>query len=189
VVYTGRDLSTAEETQLRRLAETIIVKDVRSPERLLDEVSLYLHRKHSDIPEAQRKMIERFHKEVPALAGRTILVVDDDVRNIFALTAALERYDANVLFADNGKEGLEILARQHVDVVLMDIMMPEMDGYEVMRRIRLDEKLKNIPVIAVTAKAMRADREKCILAGATDYIAKPVDMAQLLSLLRVRLAG
>jgi hypothetical protein len=188
VVYTGRDLSKKEEVQLKRLAETIIVKDVKSPERLLDEVSLFLHRRYAEMPEAQRQMIEKLHQSVPALAGRTILVVDDDVRNIFAITAALERYGAKVLFADNGREGLEILERQAVDVVLMDIMMPEMDGYEVMRRIRQSEKLRHLPVIAVTAKAMRADREKCILAGATDYIAKPVDMPQLLSLLRVCLA-
>ena len=117
-------------------------------------------------------------------------VYDEAVKAPFvALTAALERYDANVLFADNGKEGLEILARQHVDVVLMDIMMPEMDGYETMREIRRNPRFRTLPILALTAKSMRADREKCILAGATDYIAKPVDMAQLLSLLRVRLAG
>jgi signal transduction histidine kinase/CheY-like chemotaxis protein/HAMP domain-containing protein len=188
IVYTGRDLSRKEENQLRRLAETIIVKDVKSPERLLDEVSLFLHRRTDALPEPQRQMLERLHQSVPALAGKTILVVDDDVRNIFAISSALERYQAKVLFAENGKDGLAILEQQSVDAVLMDIMMPEMDGYEVMQRIRADGRWNDLPIIAVTAKAMRADREKCILAGASDYIAKPVDMAQLLSLLRVRLA-
>ncbi|HTM22361.1 MAG TPA: response regulator, partial [Kofleriaceae bacterium] len=188
IVYTGRDLSRKEENQLRRLAETIIVKDVKSPERLLDEVSLFLHRRTDALPEPQRQMLERLHQSVPALAGKTILVVDDDVRNIFAISSALERYQAKVLFAENGRDGLAILEQQSVDAVLMDIMMPEMDGYEVMQRIRADGRWNELPIIAVTAKAMRADREKCILAGASDYIAKPVDMAQLLSLLRVRLA-
>jgi HAMP domain-containing protein/CheY-like chemotaxis protein/signal transduction histidine kinase len=187
IIYTGRDLSKNEETQLRRLAETIIVKDVRSPERLLDEVSMYLHRRYADMPEAQRRMLERLHQSIPVLAGKTILVVDDDVRNIFAISSALERYSARVLFADNGKDGLELLEQHPVDAVLMDIMMPEMDGYEVMRRIRAQPRFADLPIIAVTAKAMRADREKCLLAGASDYIAKPLDLAQLLSLLRVRL--
>ncbi len=188
IVYTGRDLSQREQTQLRRLAETVIVKDVRSPERLLDEVSLYLHRRHDDMPDQQRAMLERFHQTVPALAGKTVLVVDDDVRNIFAITSALERFQTRVLYADNGIDGLALLDNHEVDAVLMDIMMPEMDGYEVMQRIRSVERWKGLPIIAVTAKAMGSDREKCIQAGATDYIAKPVDIAHLLSLLRLRLA-
>jgi CheY-like chemotaxis protein len=188
IVYTGRELSRREESQLRRLAETIIIKDVKSPERLLDEVSLFLHRRHEQMPMPQRQMLERLHQSVPALAGKTILVVDDDVRNIFAISSALERYQAKVMFAESGKEGLAILEKNHVDAVLMDIMMPEMDGYEVIRVIRQDVKHKDLPIIAVTAKAMRSDREKCILAGASDYVAKPVDMQQLLSLLRIRLA-
>jgi signal transduction histidine kinase/CheY-like chemotaxis protein len=188
IVYTGRDLSHKEQIQLRRLAETVIVKDVRSPERLLDEVSLYLHRRHDDMPDAQRAMLERFHQTVPALADKTVLVVDDDVRNIFAITSALERFQIRVLYADNGVDGLALLEKQEVDVVLMDIMMPEMDGYEVIQRIRSVDRWKGLPVIAVTAKAMGADREKCIMAGATDYISKPVDMAHLLSILRLRLA-
>jgi CheY-like chemotaxis protein len=125
---------------------------------------------------------------VPALTGKTVLVIDDDVRNIFAITSALERFEIRVLYADNGKDGLALLEKQPVDVVLMDIMMPEMDGYEVIQRIRAVPRWKDLPVIAVTAKAMGSDREKCILAGATDYIAKPVDMAHLLSVLRLRLA-
>ena len=188
VIYTGRELSRAEENQLRRLAETIIVKDAASPERLLDEVSLFLHRPLQAIPEAQRHLLERLHQTVPILAGKTILVVDDDIRNIFAVSSALERYDARVLFAESGADGLAILEEHPVDLVLMDIMMPEMDGYQVMQRIREEEKYRDLPIIAVTAKAMRSDREKCILAGASDYIAKPVDLGQLLSLLRVRLA-
>jgi len=188
IVYTGRDLSRKEESQLKRLAETIIVKDVKSPERLLDEVSLFLHRRHEQMPAAQRQMLEKLHQSVPALAGKTVLVVDDDVRNIFAISSALERYQANVLFAESGKDGLAILDQQPVDAVLMDIMMPEMDGYEVIQRIRKDARFAELPIIAVTAKAMSADREKCIMAGANDYVAKPVDLAHLLSLLRIRLA-
>ena len=188
IVYTGRDLSRKEESQLKRLAETIIVKDVKSPERLLDEVSLFLHRRHEQMPAAQRQMLEKLHQSVPALAGKTVLVVDDDVRNIFAISSALERYQANVLFAESGKDGLAILDQQPVDAVLMDIMMPEMDGYEVIQRIRQDPRFADLPIIAVTAKAMSADREKCIMAGANDYVAKPVDLAHLLSLLRIRLA-
>jgi CheY-like chemotaxis protein len=188
IVYTGRDLSPREQNQLRRLAETVIIKDARSPERLLDEVSLHLHRRHDDMPDAQRAMLERFHQTVPALADKTVLVVDDDVRNIFAITSALERFQTRVLYADNGADGLAILERHDVDAVLMDIMMPEMDGYEVIQRIRAVERWQGLPIIAVTAKAMGADREKCMLAGANDFIAKPVDIAHLLSLLRLRLA-
>jgi CheY-like chemotaxis protein len=188
IVYTARDLTPEEQAELRRLSEQVTVKEVRSPERLLDEVSLYLHRRHEDMPDAQRAMLERFHQTVPALADKTVLVVDDDVRNIFAITSALERFQTRVIYADNGSDGLALLDQHEVDAVLMDIMMPEMDGYEVIRRIRAVDRWKGLPIIAVTAKAMGADREKCILAGATDYIAKPVDMAHLLSLLRLRLA-
>jgi len=189
IVYTGKHLSKKEETQLRRLAETIIIKDVKSPERLLDETSLFLHRVEAELPEAQRRLLAELHQSAPALAGAKILVVDDDVRNIFAITSALEHHQASVLYAENGKEGLELLESTHdVDVVLMDIMMPEMDGHEVMRRIRSEERLKHLPIIALTAKAMRTDREKCIQAGASDYIAKPVDMGKLLSMLRVWLS-
>ncbi len=189
IVYTGKDLSKKEETQLRRLAETIIIKDVKSPERLLDETSLFLHRVEAELPEAQRRLLADLHQSAPALAGAKILVVDDDVRNIFAITSALEHHQASVLYAENGKDGLELLeSTPDIDVVLMDIMMPEMDGYEVMRRIRSEERLRHLPIIALTAKAMRTDREKCIQAGASDYIAKPVDMGKLLSMLRVWLS-
>jgi HAMP domain-containing protein/signal transduction histidine kinase/DNA-binding response OmpR family regulator len=190
VVYTGRELTPTEETELTRLAETIVVKDARSPERLLDEVCLFLHRRESALPEPQRVILEDLHREVPELEGKTILVVDDDVRNIFAVTSALELHRAAVVYAENGRDGLELLERTpKVDAVLMDIMMPEMDGYEVMRRIRAQPRFEGLPIVAVTAKAMRADREKCMEAGANDYIAKPVDMDNLISLLRVSLSS
>jgi CheY-like chemotaxis protein len=186
IVYTGKDLTKKEETQLKRLAETVIIKDVKSPQRLLDETSLFLHLADSDLSDTQKRMLAELHQTTPLLAGARVLVIDDDVRNIFAVTSALERHHANVVFAENGKDGLAILDKTpDIDVVLTDIMMPGMDGYEVMQRIRAQERWKNLPIIAITAKAMRADREKCIQAGASDYIAKPVDMDQLLSLLRV----
>jgi CheY-like chemotaxis protein len=186
IVYTGRELSRREETQLKRLSESIIVKDVRSPERLVEETSLYLHRPADEMSERHRRMLEELRAEVPALAGRNILVVDDDVRNIFAISSALERYQVKVHYAENGRDGLDVLAKSGpMDVVLMDIMMPELDGYEVMRRIRENDEWNSLPIIAVTAKAMRTDREKCIQAGASDYISKPVDMEQLVSMLRV----
>src|SRR5262249_24431745 len=186
VVYTGKELSKEEDAQLRVLADSIILKDVRSPQRLLDEVTLYLHLAESGLPETQRRMLHELHPTTPVLAGTTLLVIADDVRNIFAVTSALERHGARVLYAENGREGLAMLEQNPgIDAVLADIMMPEMDGYEVMRRIRLDERFRALPIIAVTAKAMRADREKCLQAGASDYVAKPVDTDQLLSLLRV----
>jgi CheY-like chemotaxis protein len=186
IVYTGRDLGSKEETELRKFVEAIIVKDVRSPERLLYETSLYLHRNDATLSEVQRRVLDELERTVPALASSKILVVDDDVRNIFAITSALERHGANVVFAENGRDGLELLEKTpNIRAVLMDIMMPEMDGYEVIRRIRAEPRYQGLPVIAVTAKAMQTDREKCIEAGATDYIAKPVDVEHLLSLLRV----
>jgi CheY-like chemotaxis protein/GAF domain-containing protein len=186
IVYTGKDLTKKEETQLKRLAETVIIKDVKSPQRLLDETSLFLHLNDADLSDTQKRMLAELHQTTPLLAGARVLVIDDDVRNIFAVTSALERHHANVVFAENGKDGLAMLEKNpDIDVVLTDIMMPGMDGYEVMQRIRAQDRFKNLPIIAITAKAMRADREKCIQAGASDYIAKPVDMDQLLSLLRV----
>ena len=186
IVYTGRELSQEEDQQLKQMAETVIVKDVSSPERLLDETALFLHRIEANLPERKRKILRRLAQNDPALAGREILVVDDDMRNVFALTAILETHDIKVHFADNGVKALEKLAAlPTVDAVLMDIMMPEMDGYEATRRIRQNPRWANLPVIALTAKAMKGDREKCIEAGASDYITKPVDADQLLSLLRV----
>ena len=186
IVYTGRDLTKKEETQLKRMAQTIIVKDVRSPERLLDETALFLHRVQSKLPEPQRRMLEKLHRTDEMLSGKKVLVVDDDIRNIFAMTSLLERHNMVVYSAENGRDAIEVLrGNEDIDVVLMDIMMPEMDGYDTMQEIRKVPKFKGLPILALTAKAMKGDREKCIDAGASDYIAKPVDTEQLLSLLRV----
>jgi len=186
VVYTGRDLSRKEENDLKRMADAIIVKDVRSPDRLLDETALFLHRVEENLPEQKRKMLEQLHESDPVLAGKKALIVDDDMRNIYALTSLLERHKMKVLYAESGQEGIDALhANNDIDVVLMDVMMPEMDGYEAMRRIRSIEEYRNLPMIALTAKAMKGDREKCMEAGASDYITKPIDAQQLVSLLRV----
>jgi len=192
IVYTGRELTRAQEAELRQLTESIIVKDVKSPERLLDETALFLHRVEEALPEAKRRVLRELHHKDPVLAGRRVLVIDDDLRNIFAITSALERQDMIVSYAENGRDGLAALEHadgaqgaEAVDVVLTDIMMPEMDGYEVMRAIRQRERFRDLPIIALTAKAMKTDRQKCLEAGASDYIAKPVDVEQLLSLLRV----
>jgi CheY-like chemotaxis protein len=186
IVYTGKQLTQAEETRVKKYAETIIMKDVKSPERLLDETALFLHRVEAKLPETKRKMLEQLHDADAVIAGKRVLIVDDDVRNIFSLTSVLEDHGMNVRFSENGKDAIEALeADPEVDVILMDVMMPEMDGYETMRRIREDQRFKSLPIIALTAKAMKGDREKCIAAGASDYIMKPVDTDQLISLLRV----
>jgi CheY-like chemotaxis protein len=189
IVYTGKELTKKEETELRRFAETIILKDVKSPDRLLDETSLFLHRVESSLPPEKRRMLEQLHQVDPTLAGKKALIVDDDIRNIFALTSVLERQQVEVLYAENGADGITKLDEApDVDVVLMDVMMPEMDGYEAMRRIREKREFRDLPIIALTAKAMKGDREKCIQAGASDYVTKPVDTDQLLSLMRVWLS-
>ncbi len=186
IVYTGKEFSKEEETEIRRLAESVIVKDVRSPERLLEETALFLHRIQERLPPAQREMLRQLNHRDPLLHGRKVLVVDDDVRNIFSITALLEQHEMKVVYAENGRHALERLDEEDdIDVVLMDIMMPEMDGYEATRRLRAQPKYAELPVIALTAKAMKGDREKCIEAGASDYINKPVDPDQLISLLRV----
>ncbi|MBD2037291.1 response regulator [Leptolyngbya sp. FACHB-321] len=186
IVYTGKELTQQQETQLRRLAETIIVKDVRSPERLLDETALFLHRVQAALPESKRQMLEQLHQSDPVLANKKVLIVDDDVRNIFALTSLLERYQMQVSYAENGLDGITVLqSHPDIDVILMDVMMPELDGYETTRAIRQLDSFRSLPIIALTAKAMQGDREKCLEAGASDYITKPVDTEQLLSLLRV----
>ncbi|HEY9154168.1 MAG TPA: response regulator [Opitutaceae bacterium] len=186
IVYTGQELSREEETELRMNAESIIVKSVRSPERLLDETALFLHRVQSKLPDAKRKLIEQGQRTDPILLGRKVLVVDDDVRNIFAITSALESYQMNVIYAESGKAALDILkSTPDVDIILMDVMMPEMDGFQTIREIRKNDRFKKTPIISVTAKAMKGDREKCLDAGASDYLAKPVDMDKLRSLLRV----
>jgi CheY-like chemotaxis protein/CHASE3 domain sensor protein len=186
IVYTAKALTRREETELRGLSEAIIVKDVRSPERLLDETALFLHRVQAKLPDAKRRMLERVQRDDALLSGRKVLIVDDDLRNIFAISSALENYKMIVSYAEGGREALEKL--QHEDgysAILMDVMMPEMDGYETTRRIRALPPYAKLPIIMVTAKAMRGDREKCLQAGASDYITKPVDMDQLRSLLRV----
>jgi CheY-like chemotaxis protein/signal transduction histidine kinase/HAMP domain-containing protein len=189
VIYTARDLNRKEVARLRRVAKTIVIKDARSPERLLDETALFLHRSPAKLPEFQRKMLEEVHAAQSGLAGRRVLIVDDDLRNIFALTTALERQEMAVSFAENGRDGIELLRQDPtIEIVLMDIMMPEMDGYDTMRAIRNIPQFKSLPIITLTAKAMKGDRDKCIAAGASDYITKPVDVAQLLSLMRVWLS-
>jgi HAMP domain-containing protein/CheY-like chemotaxis protein/putative methionine-R-sulfoxide reductase with GAF domain len=186
VVFTGRDLTAEEDTQLHSLARSVVVKDVESPERLLDETALFLHRVVADLPRAKQEMLERLHSSDDALAGRKVLVVDDDVRNIFALSSVLERRGMTVLSAGTGREAIETIeSTPDLAIVLMDIMMPEMDGYETMQVIRQNPSLRRLPIIALTAKAMKGDREKCLEAGASEYLAKPVNTEQLLSALRM----
>jgi HAMP domain-containing protein/CheY-like chemotaxis protein/GAF domain-containing protein len=186
VVFTGRDLSAEQDARLHTMARSIVVKGAASPERLFDETSLFLHQAATDLSPEKRRMLERLHASDEMLAGRTVLVVDDDTRNIFALSSALERRGMRVLTATTGQEAVEVLGRSpDIAIVLMDIMMPEMDGYETMARIRSDRALRNLPIIALTAKAMKGDREKCLEAGASDYLAKPVDTEQLFSALRL----
>jgi CheY-like chemotaxis protein len=163
----------------------LILRRVDTMERLFDETWLALERSETDLPEEKKRMLHQARQNDPILAGRIVLVVDDDVRNIFALTSILERHQLKVVHAENGREGIEILKSRHVDLVLMDVMMPGMDGYETMQEIRNYDELRSLPIIALTAKAMQGDREKCIEAGASDYIPKPVDLEQLFALLRV----
>ncbi len=186
VVFTGRELSAEEDAQLHTLARSVVVKGVESPERLLDETSLFLHRVVSDLPPEKQRMLERLHKSDDDLVGKAVLVVDDDVRNIFALSSVLERRGMQVLTASTGSEATKLLeTTPEVSIVLMDIMMPEMDGYQTMHKIRENPALRRLPIIALTAKAMKGDREKCFEAGASDYLAKPVNTEQLLSSLRM----
>ena len=168
------------------MAKSIVLKDVQSPERLLDETALFLHRVVADLPEEKQKMLERLHGSNEILHGRKVLVVDDDARNIFALTSLLESQEMEVISATNGRQAIELIqSTPDLSMVLMDIMMPEMDGYQTMREIRKDPEFRTLPMLALTAKAMKGDREKCLDAGASDYIAKPVNTDQLLSLMRV----
>jgi HAMP domain-containing protein/signal transduction histidine kinase/CheY-like chemotaxis protein len=186
ILYSTRDISQEEKTALNKASEGLIIKEVRSLERLLDETALFLHRVQASLPNPQQQILERIRQSDPVLAGRKVLIVDDDMRNIFSMASALERHDMDVLYAENGRDALNLLdSNPEIDVVLMDIMMPGMDGYETMSAIREMERFSSLPIIAVTAKAMKGDREKCVDAGASDYIAKPLDIDQLLSLLRV----
>jgi CheY-like chemotaxis protein len=186
IVYTGKDLTPEEEARLGQLTESIIPKDARSLDRLLDRAAMFLHQVESKLPAPARERARRGGADEGALAGKKVLVVDDDVRNIFALTSMLERWGMRVASAENGREALQLLQEApDVDVVLMDIMMPEMDGYQTMRAVRRLPQFASLPIIALTAKAMREDRQKCLDAGASDYVAKPVNAAALQSLLRV----
>jgi CheY-like chemotaxis protein/HAMP domain-containing protein len=186
VVFTGKDLSQEEQAQIRTIAKSIVLKDVQSPERLLDETALFLHRVVADLPAGMQQMLERLHRSNEMLRGRKVLVVDDDVRNIFALTTLLEGCEVDVVTATNGRQAIEMVeTAPDLSMVLMDIMMPDMDGYQTMREIRKNPQFRSLPILALTAKAMKGDREKCLEAGASDYIAKPVNTDQLLSLMRV----
>jgi CheY-like chemotaxis protein len=189
IVYTGRALSSDEEQRLRLLSHSIIIKGARSPERLLDEVTLFLHQVESDLPPERQRMLRDVRHREALFEGRRVLIVEDDVRNIFALTSLLEPKGAKIEIARNGREALSVLKdKPGIDLVLMDIMMPEMDGLEAMREIRKQPAFSRLPIIALTAKAMADDRAQCIEAGANDYIAKPVDVDKLLSLARVWMA-
>ena len=190
VVFTGKDLTEDDELRLIQMAESVVLKGVQSPERLLDETALFLHLLASELPPNKREMLERLRQSDEALRGRKVLVVDDDVRNIFALTSLLEQHGMVVVSAETGTEAISLLDHDDdIDAVLMDIMMPEMDGYETIRKIRGNSRHRLLPILALTAKAMKGDREKCLEAGASDYIAKPVNTDELLALLRIWLFG
>jgi CheY-like chemotaxis protein/signal transduction histidine kinase/HAMP domain-containing protein len=186
VVFTGRELSAEEDAQLHTMARSIVVKGVESPERLLDETALFLHRVTTDLPAEKQRLLERLNSSDEDMVGRTALLVDDDARNIFALSSVLERRGMRILTATTGKEAIQLVeSNADIAIVLMDIMMPEMDGYETTRSIRKNPAYRRLPIIALTAKAMKGDREKCLDAGASDYLAKPVNTEQLLSALRM----
>ncbi len=186
IIYTGRDLSREEERELNKYSESIIIKDARSQERLLDETSLFLHRMVESMPSQQQQIIADLYDRDKMFQGKKVLLVDDDMRNVFALSGVLEQKGMEVVIAEDGKQALNMLAQEEeVDIVLMDIMMPEMDGYEATRKIREQKQFWKLPIIALTAKAMKEDRDKCLEAGASDYLAKPVDVERLLSMMRV----
>ncbi|QHB28457.1 two-component system sensor histidine kinase/response regulator [Pseudomonas monteilii] len=186
IVYTGRNLTREEEADLLKYSRSIIIKGARSPERLLDEVTLFLHKVESQLSNERQRMLKTARSRDKVFEGRKILLVDDDVRNIFALTSALEHKGAIVEIGRNGREAIERL-EQHddIDLVLMDVMMPEMDGFEATRLIRQEPRWRKLPIIAVTAKAMKDDQQRCLQAGANDYLAKPIDLDRLFSLIRV----
>jgi CheY-like chemotaxis protein len=185
IIYTGKSLTSEEEERLRHYSTSIIVKGARSPERLLDEVTLFLHQIEAELPQdRQRQLVEVRNREA-VFEGKTVLIVEDDVRNVFALSSVLEPRGLKTVISRNGREGLEALAKGGIDLVLMDVMMPEMNGIDATKAIRANPKWKNLPVIALTAKAMADDRQACLDAGASDYLSKPIDVDMLLSLLRV----
>jgi CheY-like chemotaxis protein len=186
IVFTGRELSAEEDARLHAMARSVVVKGVESPERLLDETALFLHSIIAELPPEKRQMLDRLHSSDEDLVNKTVLLVDDDSRNIFALSSVLERRGMLVLTATTGREAVNLLSQNsEVAIVLMDIMMPEMDGYQTMQAIREQAKWRKLPIVALTAKAMKGDREKCLEAGASDYLAKPVNTEQLLAALRI----
>jgi CheY-like chemotaxis protein len=185
IIHSAGDLEPKQKLRLNRFAYTTITKSATSIEQLVDHTALFMHRVHRELPIEMRSGIESYYMKEDVLLGKKVLIVDDDVRNLFALTTALERFGLEVTSAESGKEAIEFLNDTYADIVLMDIMMPEMDGYETMKNIRRDDKHKDLTIIAVTAKAMKGDRQKCIESGASDYITKPVNVDQLSSLMRV----
>jgi len=186
IVYTARDLTRREQLRLRKLADSIIVKTSDSTVRLFDDAALFLHRSVGDLPEEKQKLLATVRQREPLLADRKALIVDDDVRNIFSLASVLEQHKMSVLHAESGRDAIALLENTpDIDIVFMDIMMPDMDGYETIRTIRARERFQSLPIVAITAKAMKGDREKCLEAGASDYAAKPVDMEQMISIIRV----
>jgi CheY-like chemotaxis protein len=186
IVYTGKELTHEQENELRGYSDAIIIKGVCSQERLLDEASLFLHRVVDNMPERKRKLITNLHDCDVIFRDKKILIVDDDMRNVFALSKLLEEKGVVTFKAENGRKALDLLeSNADIDLVLMDMMMPVMDGYETIKQIRSQERLRNIPLIALTAKAMAQDRVRCIQAGASDYLSKPVDMMRLFSMMRV----
>ena len=189
IIYTGKELTKEENNELQKYAETIIIKGIKSEERLLDETALFLHRTISNLPESKQIIINNLYDKEAVFQTKKILLADDDMRNIFALSKVLQERGMEIIKAETGKIALEMLnTHPDIDLVLMDIMMPEMDGYEAMRKIRSQIKFKGLPVIALTAKAMKDDKQKCIDAGANDYITKPIEVERLLSLMKVWLS-
>ncbi|HSO00080.1 MAG TPA: response regulator, partial [Candidatus Nanopelagicales bacterium] len=186
LVYAPGETDAGDEDRLARLSQAMVLKHVRSQERLLDEVSLFLHLPLGSLPESRKDVLSTLHQSNKVLIGKKVLIVDDDIRNIFAMTTLLEAQEMKTAYAETGRGAIDLLGRtQDVDVVLMDIMMPEMDGYDTIRAIRAEPRFHGLPIVAVTAKAMKGDREKCLEAGANDYISKPVDPEQLLAVLRL----
>ena len=186
IVYSAKDFSRDEISKLNKLSSSIVLKDVNSLDKLLEETMMYMHVNYAGLTMEKRRMMQNTRMKNDILSGKKVLVVDDDVRNLFAITTVFEKYNIDVITAESGKEAIELMNEMsNIEMVLMDIMMPEMDGYETMQKIRREHKNNNLPIIAVTAKAMKGDRQKCIEAGASDYITKPLKMDQLLSMMRI----
>jgi CheY-like chemotaxis protein len=186
IVYTGKELTVEENNKLKKYAESIIVKGVKSEDRLLDETALFLHRVVKNMPEQKQEIITSLHSKDATLKGKKVLIVDDDMRNLFALSKVLDEKGMIIREAENGQTALDIVNKENdIHIILMDIMMPVMDGFETMKRIRKIHRLSKLPIIALTAKAMKDDYEKCLEAGASDYLSKPIDVERLVSLMNV----